>query len=140
MSTGWHTAVTPLVRERSTVQSCPAAPCGKAAPPAALVSSRGIRRVEAFALPCRIAECLHGRMPILHRCHEPHADVAAHHPHNLDRQPMTSRQLHRCAFSDYDGEVAVDAKSAARIVDDHCRSGKAVTLQTRDNVNRPPCL
>jgi hypothetical protein len=79
-------------------------------------------------------------MPILHRCHEPHADAAAYHPHDLDRQPMTGRQLHRCAFSDYDGEVAVDAKSATRIVDDHCRSGKAVTLQTGDNVNRPPCL
>jgi hypothetical protein len=26
MSTSWHTAVTPLVRERSTVQSYPAAP------------------------------------------------------------------------------------------------------------------
>ena len=26
MSMSWHTAVTPLVRERSTVQSCPAAP------------------------------------------------------------------------------------------------------------------
>jgi hypothetical protein len=63
MSMGWHTAVTPLVRERSTVQSCPAAPANSAI-------SKASRDSAAFLISAKVQNAagtrnLHGT-PLTH--------------------------------------------------------------------------
>jgi hypothetical protein len=77
-------------------------------------------------------------MTILYRSEEAYSDVAAHDPYNLDRQLMTGEKLDRCPFSDCDGEVAVNAKSARRAINDDRCPAKAVALQKSSDMNRPP--
>jgi hypothetical protein len=77
-------------------------------------------------------------MSIRYRSEESYSDVAAHDPYNLDRQLITGQKLDRCPFSDGDGEVAVNPKSAKRAINDDRCPAKAVALQKSTDMHRPP--